>query len=847
MNAAAGGIRTPDQRLRVFVSSTLKELAPERRAARAAIERLALAPVMFELGARPYPPRSLYRAYLEQSDIFVGVYWEEYGWIAPGEQVSGLEDEWALAPDIPKLIYIKAGTDRQPRLEDLLARIRDDDAASYVSFTQADELAELLTADLATLLAERFDAAGPRGADLPDAAAPVTSTEVIGVPSPLTRLLGREEELDAVTRMLLEKEHRLVTITGPGGIGKSRLAVAAARAVEAAFPDGVAFVDLAPVDDPDQVIPAIAHALGIRDTGEPPLAEKVAIALGDRRMLLVLDNVEQVVDAAPALSALLGATSVSVLATSRILLRIGGEQSVDLGPLPAAVAADLFVERARAVKPDFAVTDENAASVDAICAALDGAPLALELAAARARVLTPEAMVDRLDHALTLLAGGARDLPERQRTMQATIEWSTRLLGDDQRELLLRLGVFRGGFGLEAAEWMSAGLDGTDAVEALGELVDGSLVREQDRGSRAWFAMPAIVREYARARLEADGTLDDCADRHAQFFVRLAAEAGRELINPRQAVWMSRLVDEREELRAAIAHLIDERRWDDVIECVWPLYWFWWVGGQHGEVRVWMARLLEHEDELSERARTIALYYENSIASMQSPDPSIVPVLEQCADYFEREHDGFGEALVLGSLALAQLTMASPDLDGAEAALRRALRLVEDLDDAFGRAIIGNLLGRTALMRGRTDEAIELFDAGLAIAHRIDDKLGQTIALNYLGWARVMLADLDGARTCFTEQLLISSSVGHEDGIAYALEGLFALAALAGDVELAGRLLGAAEDVRERKGLFAGSAFSFHQPILDGVLAGPEADRFAVARREGRDAELAEVVELALA
>ena len=166
MNAAAGGIRTPDQRLRVFVSSTLKELAPERRAARAAIERLALAPVMFELGARPYPPRSLYRAYLEQSDIFVGVYWEEYGWIAPGEQVSGLEDEWRLAPDIPKLIYIKAGTDRQPRLEDLLARIRDDDAASYVSFTEADELAELLTADLATLLAERFDAAGPRGADL---------------------------------------------------------------------------------------------------------------------------------------------------------------------------------------------------------------------------------------------------------------------------------------------------------------------------------------------------------------------------------------------------------------------------------------------------------------------------------------------------------------------------------------------------------------------------------------------------------------------------------------------------------------------------------------------------------
>ena len=356
------------------------------------------------------------------------------------------------------------------------------------------------------------------------------------------------------------------------------------------------------------------------------------------------------------------------------------------------------------------------------------------------------------------------------------------------------------------------------------------------------------MREYARARLEADGTLDDCADRHAQFFVRLAAEAGRELVNPRQAVWMSRLVDEREELRAAIAHLIDERRWDDVIECVWPLYWFWWVGGQHGEVRVWMARLLEHEDELSERARTIALYYENSIAAMQSPDPSIVPVLVQCADYFAREHDGFGEALVLASLALAQLTMAAARprrrRGGAPASAqpgrgpRRCLRPRHHREPARPNgphAQAGPTRRSSSSMRASRSR------------DRIDDKLGQTIALNYLGWARVMLADLDGARTCFTEQLLISSSVGHEDGIAYALEGLFALAALAGDVELAGRLLGAAEDVRERKGLFAGSAFSFHQSILDRVVAGPEADRFAVARREGRDAELAEVVELALA
>ena len=208
-------------------------------------------------------------------------------------------------------------------------------------------------------------------------------------------------------------------------------------------------------------------------------------------------------------------------------------------------------------------------------------------------------------------------------------------------------------------------------------------------------------------------------------------------------------------------------------------------------------------------------------------------MLTQCAEYFARVGDAFGEALVLASLALAQLTQAVPDLDGADVTLRRALRLVEELDDAFGRAIIGNLLGRTALMRGRTAEAIERFDASLAIARRIDDKLGLTIALNYLGWARVMLADVDGAAECFSEQLLISSTVGHEDGIAYALEGLFALAALSGDLERAGRLLGAAEEIRESKGLFAGAAFSFHQRVLDRVEDGPGAADFAAAQARG--------------
>ena len=522
---AVGGIRTPDQRLRVFVSSTLKELAAERRAVRAAIERLALAPVMFELGARPHPPRELYRAYLDQSDIFVGLYWEQYGWISPGEDVSGLEDEWNLAPKMPKLIYLKRSERRQQRLDDLLARIRDDDDASYVAFTDAAELADLVTADLATLLAERFDAAGGRHSPLGEPAAEVFSTEPVRPPSPLTRLVGRERELDAVTRMLADEGQRLVTITGPGGIGKSRLALAAARQVEGAFPDGVVFVDLAPVLDAGLVIAAIANALGVPDTGDRPLAEKLTGALGRRRVLLVLDNVEQVVEAAPDVGALLSGSSASVLCTSRILLRLRGEQNVALGPLRSQEAAELFQERARSVKPDFQLTEDNSSQVAAICAALDNVPLAIELAAARLRVLTPTALLERLDHALPLLVGGARDLPERQRTLRATIDWSAQLLSDAERELLLRLGIFRTGFGLDAVEWMADGLGGTDAVEALGALVDGSLVREQDRGSRPWFTMLATVREYGRDRLAERGSLADCQDRHTDFYVALGVGA----------------------------------------------------------------------------------------------------------------------------------------------------------------------------------------------------------------------------------------------------------------------------------------------------------------------------------
>lgn len=850
MNRASGVIRTPDQRLRVFVSSTLKELAQERRAARAAIERLALAPVMFELGARPHPPRSLYRAYLEQSDIFVGIYWEQYGWIAPDEDLSGLEDEWNLAPDIPRLVYVKRSEQRQERLDELLARIRDDDDVSYVAFTDAAELTDLLTADLATLLAERFEAADARRErPLVEAPPDVASTELVGLPSPMTRMLGREVELETAVRMLGVDGARLLTITGPGGIGKSRLAIAAARAAETAFPDGTAFVDLAPVDDADLVIPAIAHALGIRDTGDVSLDEKLGPALAGRRMLLVLDNVEQVVEAAPRISTLLAGSDVSVLATSRVLLHVSGEQSIDLGPLPDLAATGLFLERARAVKPEFERTADNAAAITAIAAALDGSPLALELAAARVRVFAPAEILARLDHTLALLVGGPRDLPDRQRTMRATIEWSTRLLRDDQQDLLLRLSLFPGGFALDAVEWMAEGLDGTDAVETLGALVDGSLIRERDRGNRAWFTMLATVREYARDQLEARGAMSDCEERHARFYLRLAAEAAESLAHVGQSEWLPRLVDERDGIRAAVAHFTATRQWNEIVELVWPLAPFWWISGQFGEVRVWLDRLLEPDVQLTERAGTIVGYFTNAIAftSQQAPDPSFIPIFVDYVERFRRDGDRLGEGVALVSLGMAQLMQSPPDIDVAEETLKRSLLSLEEADVPFFRVTVGMILGQSELMRGRIPAALQAFEAMLTLARNNGDRVSESGALNYLGWTHLLTGDLVTARTCFAETLLLTSSTGSEWGTAYALEGLSAVAASSGDPSFAGRMLGAAETIRERKGMLAVSTVSFYPPILARVLAGPGAERFEAARSLGREDELADVVEAAFA
>jgi predicted ATPase len=848
VDSASGSIRTPDQRLRVFVSSTLKELAPERKAARAAIERLHLAPVMFELGARPHPPRDLYRAYLQQSDVFVGLYWERYGWVAPGEEVSGLEDEYNLAPDLPKLIYIKETTGaREERLTALLDRVRSDDTASFKYFFTARELGSLLEGDLATLLAERFDQsrAAARTAPVEPTGQPHTAGTTL--PAPLTELIGREREVETVAGMLRRDGARLVTLTGPGGIGKSRLAIEAATRLTDDFSGGVVFVDLAPVHDPGLVINAVAEALGVRDTGDAPLVDKVGTAVRDRRLLLVIDNVEQVVGAATVLTSLLAsAPRLAMLLTSRTLLRVSAERSFEVGPLAlprlgrdltveevaAAPSVALFVDRVHAVKPDFELTAANAEAVARICAALDGVPLALELAAARVRVLPPAAMLERLGLRLPLLSGGARDLPERQQTLRRTIEWSIELLDDDERELLATLGVFEGGFSLEAAEAVAPG-EGLDTVTSLGILVDNSLVREQDRGGRSHFSMLATVREYAREQLAAAGLLDEALDRHAAFYESLGRRVELELEGARQGELVAMLADDKDNLRAAVRYLIDGGRHERAAAFAWTLYLYWWVGGLLGEVRSWMEEVLASGAPLPGLTRAIALYFSRAITFWQDNNELVVSGLTESAELFAANHDASGEALARVSLALARLASETPDAVEADEQLESSLTLFRESGDIWGESMALVTLGRVALVQGKVHASCNRFEESLAIARAHGDQLGESIALHHLGWARLLSGEVDAAGRCFERSLRIGAALGHDEGVAYGLEGLVAVAATAGDVHRAGRLLGAAERLREETGLYNALAFSFHQGLVDGILAGPLAADFEAARAEG--------------
>ncbi len=786
--------------MRVFVSSTLEELAPERRAAAAAVTGLHLTPVMFELGARPHPPRELYRAYLEQSDVFVGIYWQRYGWVAPGETVSGLEDEYALSGDRPKLIYVKApAPDREDSLDALLQRIRSDDRVSYKPFHDAAELGRLLADDLAVLLTERFTSRRERTPGLKPAR----------LPTPLTSMVGRDADREALVARL-RGGARLVTVTGPGGIGKTRLALdVAARLAEDVF-DGAWLVDLTPVSDATGVPAAIAAALGVRAPGRRPVLDVLADQLSGRRILLVADNFEHVVSAAGDVARLLTVVAeLSVLATSRTVLHVRGEEEWPLaplavpgagagaGPVASSPAVQLFLARAAESRPGFSLTDENAPVLAEICRRLEGNPLAIELAAAWVRLLSPQALLERLGSRLDL-SDGHIDRPDRQRTLRATLDWSYRLLEPQERALLARLSVFAGAWTIEAAESLGADdaqVRAGDILTGLSALVDKSLVTvDESASAEPRLRMSGVVREYAAERLEERGERRLTVDRLVDLVISLLEDASRGFRTTYRA-WEARLDGEMDNIRAAWRHAVDADEAPKAYRIGLPLAYHSWSRSLLPEVLALLDQIagLPSASRLDAAARGRLLWGRGAlrIETGHLDDPR--PMLDEA---LRVGHElGDSDLIIRATAGLSYLADVE-DVPQMRTALREAatrLRREGDLADA---AYTLAALGQLVLRSGDADGAGDTFEECLRIAEQTDNEHLRTIALHQLAFAALISGKPARARELLEASVATNVNLLDQEGLSYCLDGFAAIAVAFGHETAAARLLGAGAHLR---------------------------------------------------
>ena len=808
-------IRTPDRRLRVFVSSTLGELAAERRAVSRAVSALRLTPVMFEAGARPYPPAQVYRAYLAQADVFIGVYWQRYGQPVPGGRVSGLEEEFDLSGGLPRLLYVKApAPDREPRLADLLARIQDEASASYRAFRTPAELGRLVGDDLAVLLSERFSVAGGHAAAA--GRSPAGARGPRPLPVTTTSLLGRDKAIDEVAGLVKHPGVRLVTLTGPGGVGKTRLARAVGEQLADRFGAGTVFVPLEAVTDPGLVLAAIGRAAGadLGRTGAP--VEALAETFGDGAWLLILDNLEQVVGVARDLADLLArCPGLSVVATSRTVLGLRAEREYPVPPLPlppprgpgtdsvaevaASPAVALFVDRARAVRPGFSLTEGNAAAVAEICRRLEGLPLAIELAAARTRLLDPAALLDRLAASLDALGTGAVDLPERQRTLRATVQWSVGLLTGDERSLLEIATVFTDGWTIPAAAQV-AGLEEDRALELSEALARHSLIYVASTPLGPRSRMLETIRAFVAERLAARPDADQVGRRHAGYYRALAEQADRPLRRGGEGKWLERLQAEAGNLAATVRWYLAHDP-GPLPHLLRVLLLFWVQRDLEREARSWVEQLLTAAGTLDPQARAELAWAAAVLAVDTGDDTAALAACERLAPLLPGIGDPFLHAIVQG--AMAWTLPITGDFDGA---LREAAVSLEELrgqDEPVFAAMVAVFAGSLEMALGRYDDALGHLREARDLAERPGGAWLGAGARVQMGILAVLRGRRDEARALLDEALDLSLACRSTPFVTLCLAGYAQLAFAEGDPEQAARLEGAAEDLRRRVGLSA--------------------------------------------
>ncbi|HEX2032450.1 MAG TPA: adenylate/guanylate cyclase domain-containing protein [Actinomycetota bacterium] len=632
------------------------------------------------------------------------------------------------------------------------------------------------------------------------------------LPLQLTSFVGRHDELRAVVELLAG--HRLVTLTGPGGTGKTRLAIQAAAEALVDFRDGAFFVDLSPLTDPDLVPAAIAETLGVREALDRALLDSVADHLRGRDLLLVLDNFEQVTEAAPVVERLLReAPKLKILATSRAVLRLYGEQEMQVPPLslpdPAHLpepdeltaydAVALFTERAGSARPGFRVSEENAVAVAAITAKLDGLPLAIELAASRIKVLPPEAILERLDRRLALLSTTARNLPERQRTLRGAIAWSHDLLAEEERRLFARFGVFAGGATLTAVEEVcNPGAElGLDTLDAVASLIDKSLLRQAESDGDPRLAMLETIREFSVERLAQSGERDEIHRRHTEHLTELAERATPHLRGPEQAEWTLRLERELDNVRAALTWAIETGQPPIGLRLAAALREFWRLSGHFGEGRRWIDRLVAMpgaEATTAERAR--ALVAGADLSGWLGDLEHYMPYAAEALEIFRELGDRPGTADALEEVGAA--AMLTGDLSAARPAWAEARDLNLELgnphkaaESFMGLGMVDILLGEPERAAGSLEEAIRRFE-------ELGDGFFAAFTGRFLGVARHRAGDHQAARERYARSLRVFHELGTLVELAMVMDSFAELALDEGDAERAIRLVGVADALRER-------------------------------------------------
>jgi predicted ATPase/class 3 adenylate cyclase/DNA-binding CsgD family transcriptional regulator len=622
-------------------------------------------------------------------------------------------------------------------------------------------------------------------------------TQPNNLPIQLTSLIGREKEVAAVQNLLCREEIRLLTLTGPGGTGKTRLGLQVAAELNDSFADGVFFVDLASISDPDLVVPTIAETLKLKEIGDQPPLDLLKAYLREKHLLLLLDNFEHVVSAALPVADLLAACpKLKVLVTSRAVLHMRAEQEFavpplalpDLKRLPDLVALSqyeaiaLFVLRAQGVKPEFQMTNANAPAIAGICARLDGLPLAIELAAARIKLLPPQTLLARLGQRLQVLTSGAQDVPARQQTLRNTIAWSYNLLDAQEQRLFRRLSVFAGGCTLEAIESVCMTLDGNadQVLDAVASLIDKNLLQQREKeGGEPRLVMLETIREYGLECLAASGETEAIWQAYAEYYLVLAEKAELEFRHVQPRVWLELLGQEHENLRAALSWFVKWKEAEKALRLGAALMWFWVACGYLSEGRQWVERALTESEGVVAFVRGKGLNAAGILACSQGDYLRAATLGEESLTLFRELGDQRGIALSLNVLGyVARMT---GDYAAARSMCEESLAIFRQKEDKWSIAETLYFLASMATFQGDHATARTMITEGLVLFRKMGDQRGIAYSLNTMGLVSLLEGDAEAARLLQEESLAICKALGDRMGIAYALSSLGGLGLLQGN------------------------------------------------------------------